>query len=79
MLANALDADVGRPLHSSLSDREFQVMCQIASGKTVSQIAQETTLSVKTVSTYRSRVLEKMKMRNNSELTRYALQNGLVK
>src|SRR5580658_8306879 len=79
MLADALDSDIARPLHASLSDREFQVLCQIASGKTVSQIAQETSLSVKTVSTYRSRVLEKMKMRNNSELTRYALQNGLVK
>jgi two-component system invasion response regulator UvrY len=78
MLANSLDSDAARPPHAGLSDREFQVLCEIASGKTVSQIAQETSLSVKTVSTYRSRVLEKMKMRNNSELTRYALQNGLV-
>ncbi len=78
MLANALDSDSDRPPHEALSDREFQVMCRIASGKTVSQIAAETTLSVKTVSTYRARVLEKMNMHNNAELTRYAIQNNLV-
>ena len=78
MLANSLDQDNERPPHEALSDREFQVMCKIASGMTVSQIAAEVALSVKTVSTYRARVLEKMKMNNNSELTRYAIQNGLV-
>jgi len=78
MLANALDSDSERAPHESLSDREFQVMCKIASGKTVSQIAAEITLSVKTVSTYRARVLEKMHMRNNAELTRYAIQKNLV-
>jgi two-component system invasion response regulator UvrY len=78
MLANALDSDIERPAHELLSDREFQVMCRIASGKTVSQIAAEISLSVKTVSTYRSRVLEKMNMQNNAELTRYAIQKGLV-
>jgi two-component system, NarL family, invasion response regulator UvrY len=78
MLANALDSDTDRAPHESLSDREFQVMCKIASGKTVSQIAAEITLSVKTVSTYRARVLEKMNMRNNAELTRYAIQRNLV-
>ncbi|HTS76401.1 MAG TPA: response regulator transcription factor [Bryobacteraceae bacterium] len=78
MLANALDSDTDRAPHESLSDREFQVMCKIASGKTVSQIAAEITLSVKTVSTYRARVLEKMSMRNNAELTRYAIQRNLV-
>jgi two-component system, NarL family, invasion response regulator UvrY len=78
MLANALDSDTDRPPHEALSDREFQVMCEIASGKTVSQIAAEATLSVKTVSTYRARVLEKMNMHNNAELTRYAIQNNLV-
>lgn len=78
MLANALDSDIDRPPHELLSDREFQVLCKIASGKTVSQIACETTLSVKTVSTYRARVLEKMSMHNNAELTRYALENHLV-
>ncbi len=68
----------GRPAHERLSDREFQVMCKIASGQTVSQIAAEARLSVKTISTYRSRVLEKMNMRSNAELTRYAIQQGLV-
>jgi DNA-binding NarL/FixJ family response regulator len=77
-LANALDSATDRPLHEALSDREFQVMCKMASGQTVSQIAAEISLSVKTVSTYRSRVLEKMNMRTNAELTRYAIQNGLV-
>lgn len=65
-------------LHEDLSDREFQVMCRIASGKTVSEIAREISLSVKTVSTYRARALEKMKMGTNSQFTRYAIQNGLV-
>jgi len=78
MLANALDQDTERPPHASLSDREFQVLCKIASGMTVSQIAEEISLSVKTISTYRSRVLEKMNMHNNAELTRYAIQSGLV-
>lgn len=61
----------------ALSDREFQVMRLIASGKTVSEIAQLLTLSDKTISTYRARVLEKMAMKTNAELTRYAIQNGL--
>lgn len=78
MLANSLDRDPERPPHELLSDREFQVLCKIASGMTVSQIAAESALSVKTVSTYRARVLEKMSMSNNSEITRYAIQNGLV-
>lgn len=78
MLANALDSDSTRSPHETLSDREFQVMCKIASGRTVSQIAIELTLSVKTVSTYRARVLEKMHMGNNAELTRYAIQHSLV-
>jgi DNA-binding NarL/FixJ family response regulator len=78
MLANALDHDCERPPHEALSDREFQVLCKIASGLTVSQIAAETSLSVKTISTYRARVLEKMSMLTNAELTRYAIQNGLV-
>jgi len=77
-LANAVESGNERPPHESLSDREFQVMSKLASGKTVSQIAAEISLSVKTVSTYRARVLEKMNMRTNAELTRYAIQNGLV-
>jgi two-component system invasion response regulator UvrY len=78
MLANSLDHGTERPPHELLSDREFQVLCKIASGMTVSQIAAEVSLSVKTVSTYRARVLEKMNMSNNAEITRYAIQNGLV-
>jgi len=64
--------------HESLSEREYQVTRMLASGKTVSQIAQEMNLSVKTVSTYRSRVLDKMGMRTNAELTYYAIRNQLV-
>ena len=56
----------------------IRVMCLIASGKTVSEIAKELSLSVKTISTYRSRILEKMKMKNNAELTRYAINNSLI-
>ncbi len=64
--------------HETLSDREFQVLCMIASGKTVTGIAQELTLSVNTISTHRSRILNKMKMKNNAQLTHYAIQAGLV-
>jgi len=66
------------PLHELLSDREFQVLRMIASGKTVKEIAEELSLSVKTVSTYRARVLEKTGMKTNAELIRYALQAQLV-
>ena len=64
--------------HEKLADREFQVMCMIASGKTVTEIASELFLSVKTISTYRQRILEKMNMKNNSELTHYAIKNNLL-
>ncbi|MBN2603610.1 MAG: response regulator transcription factor [Candidatus Thermoplasmatota archaeon] len=67
-----------RVLHELLSDREYEVMCHIASGKTVSQIGQEMNLSVKTISTYRSRILDKMKMKTNAELTHYAIKNNLI-
>jgi DNA-binding NarL/FixJ family response regulator len=67
-----------RPPHELLSDREYQVLCMIASGKEVGQIATDLTLSVKTVSTYRARILEKMNMKTNAELTHYAIQNKLV-
>ncbi len=77
-LADALESDREHAPHEVLSRREFQVLCKIASGRTVSEIAAETALSVKTVSTYRARVLEKMKMRTNAELTRYAIQAGVV-
>ena len=77
-MASYLDLDVQKAPHERLSDREFLVLRMIASGKTVSRIAQELFLSVKTISTYRARVLEKMDMQNNAELTHYALQKGLV-
>ncbi len=64
--------------HELLSNREFQVMIMIASGKTVKQIAEGISLSVKTISTYRSRILDKMNMKSNLELTRYAIENHLV-
>jgi len=64
--------------HQALSNRELRVMCLIASGKTVSEIAKQLSLSFKTVSTYRSRILGKMKMKNNAELTRYAISNNLI-
>ena len=68
---------VGAP-HEQLSDREYEVLCQIASGKTVSEIAETMYLGVTTISTYRGRILEKMNMKNSAELTRYAVQHGLV-
>jgi DNA-binding NarL/FixJ family response regulator len=64
--------------HERLSDREYQVLRMIGSGKTVSEIATALALSVKTVSTYRARVLEKMDMRTNAELTHYVVRNGLT-
>ncbi|MGD9249614.1 MAG: response regulator transcription factor [Desulfobacterales bacterium] len=77
-IAFALDEDASKPPHETLSDREYQVLCLIGSGKTVSQIADALALSVKTVSTYRARILEKMHLQNNAELIHYAVQNGLV-
>jgi two-component system invasion response regulator UvrY len=70
--------DDDQPLYKSLSDREYQVLCLIASGKELRQISEELSLSSKTVSTYRSRLLIKMNMKTNAELTHYAIQNGLV-
>ena len=67
-----------QPLHKHLSDREYQVLCLIASGKEVKEISTELALSAKTISTYRTRLLEKMGMKTNAELTYYAIQNGLV-
>lgn len=77
-MAAYLDTDFQRPPHERLSNREFLVLRLIASGKTVSQIADELSLSVKTISTYRARILEKMVMASNAELTHYAIQNQLV-
>jgi two-component system invasion response regulator UvrY len=77
-IANSSGAGLDRPPHEALSDRELQVVRLIASGRSVSQIAITMGLSVKSISTYRARALEKMYMHTNAELTRYALQNGLV-
>ncbi len=77
-MASYLAMDVQSPPHERLSDREFLVLRLIASGKTVGEIARELSLSVKTVSTYRTRIIEKTGLRNNSELTHYAIQNKLV-
>lgn len=77
-LAIHVVADDDKPPHERLSDREYQIMCMIASGKEVKQIADELSLSVKTVSTYRTRLLEKMNMQTNAELTYYAISNQLV-
>jgi len=77
-LAFQLDANFEEMPHEALSDREYQVLCTLASGKTVTEIADELSLSAKTISTYRSRILEKMDMKNNAELIHYAVQNKLV-
>ena len=77
-LANAMGVDIEKPLHETLSDREFQTLRLIASGKTLSDMSAELCLSPKTISVYRSRLLEKLKLLNNSELTRYAIKNRLV-
>jgi DNA-binding NarL/FixJ family response regulator len=77
LLADDVDGG-GRPLHSALSEREFQIFCKIAAGKSVGDIADELHLSNKTVSTYRARVLEKMNLSSNADLTYYAIKNGLI-
>lgn len=77
-LAMNLDHPSDRLPHQELSDREFQVLRMIGSGKTVSEIAAELSLSVKTVSTYRARILDKMGLHTNAELTRYSFENKLV-
>jgi len=77
-LTDYLGEDASKPLHEKLSDREYQVMLMIASGKTVTDIAEQLCLSVKTISTYRSHIIEKMRLKNNAEITLYAVQNKLV-
>ena len=77
-LAQNVDRDADQPLHQTLSNREYQTMCMIASGKSLTDIANQMSLSVKTVSVYRARVLEKMRLKNNAELTHYAIRNQLV-
>jgi len=78
MLADQVSGDGDRPLHEALSERELQVFLHLAQGQTVGQLADSMCLSVKTVSTYRTRVLEKLKLKTNSDLTYYALKNGLI-
>jgi len=77
-LAFELESNTRHSSHEELSDREFQVMCMIASGKRIKEIADTLSLSVKTISTYRTRILKKMNMRNNSQLIHYAIKSGLV-
>lgn len=77
-LVSELTGDADKLPHELLSDREYEVLCMIGSGKTVSQIAQELFLSVKTISTYRTRILEKTGLKNNAELTLYVVQHGLL-
>ena len=78
MLVDNLSAPAHESLHASLSEREMQTLTKIASGKRLADIAEELMLSPKTVSVYRARVLEKLKLTNNAELTVYAIRNGLV-
>ena len=77
-LALRVRKDITLAPHETLSDREYEIMCLIASGKTVTEIAGELSLSPKTISTYSARVLEKLGVKNNAEITRYAIRNGLV-
>lgn len=77
-MVGELQSDATKQPHELLSDREYEILCLIASGKTASQIARELALSVKTVSTYRARILEKMNLSTNAQLTHYAIKSGLV-
>jgi len=77
-LISELEIYVERPSHETLSDREYQVMCMSAMGNTLKEIAQELSLSIQTVSTYRTRILEKMNMNSIAEVIRYAVKHGLV-
>ncbi|HEV2354633.1 MAG TPA: response regulator transcription factor [Puia sp.] len=77
-LASDLSLDKDKAPHELLSDREFHVMKLLAAGRTITEIAGQLSLSTTTISTYRSRIMEKMKMKSNAELARYALENGLI-
>jgi two-component system, NarL family, invasion response regulator UvrY len=77
-LAFDLENGSDKPPHETLSDREYQIMCMIASGKTVGNMADELSLSVKTISTYRARLLKKMRLKNNAEVTRYVIGKKLA-
>lgn len=78
LLADSLNPGAQRPSHETLSERELQVFLHLARGETIGRLAETLSLSVKTVSTYRTRILEKMKLSSNSDLTYYALKNGLI-
>ena len=78
LLASNLDDHFEKPLHEQLSDREYQVMCLIAVGRSLKEIAGDLSVGISTINTYRARILEKMQMRNNTELTHYAIENRLV-
>jgi two-component system, NarL family, invasion response regulator UvrY len=77
-LAFEIEGEADKLPHETLSDREFQVMCLLATGKTVKEIAEALSLSAKTVSTYRTRILTKMNLKTNADLIHYAIQNGLA-
>jgi len=78
-LVSDLNKDTEKPLHETLTDREFQVLCLLAKGKKLKGIADELYLSINTISTYRSRILHKMQMESNADLIHYAIKNGMVK
>ena len=78
MVISELGEPTDQPMHSGLSQREFQVLRKLAVGRSVSEIADELSISIKTVSTYRARVLEKMHLDTNADLITYALRNGLL-
>jgi DNA-binding NarL/FixJ family response regulator len=78
ILAAGVAGEADQPLHAQLSQREFQIFCKLAAGESVSSIADDLLISVKTVSTYRTRVLEKMNLKSNADLTYYAIKNGLI-
>ncbi|MGH8259653.1 MAG: LuxR C-terminal-related transcriptional regulator, partial [Steroidobacteraceae bacterium] len=78
VLVSGMHGGAGEPRHSVLSEREFQIFCKLAEGRSVSEIAAKLFLSVKTVSTYRARILEKMGMKTNADMTYYAIKNDLV-
>ncbi len=77
-LVDYMDSGTDRAPHECLSDREYEVMCKLASGTTVTEIAKALSLSVKTISTYRTRILEKMNLKTNAQLTFYAMENHLI-
>jgi two-component system invasion response regulator UvrY len=77
-LASEFETDSEKPLHDILSDREYQVLCMIAAGKTLKHVAKELSLSIKTVSTYRTRIMEKMNMKTNAEVMHYVIKHKLL-